>query len=117
MIRRRLTAILMAAVMMFFTLMGTGRARAASSAEIREQIIALEEQEATLDSQLQVLEAQLSDTIANMQATVKNKNTIDQQIVLLYDRIKNINAQIAAYALLVADQQDKLDQAQARWMN
>ena len=114
MIRRRLTAILMAAVMMFFTLMGTGRARAASSAEIREQIIALEEQEATLDSQLQVLEAQLSDTIANMQATVKNKNTIDQQIVLLYDRIKNINAQIAAYALLVADQQDKLDQAQAR---
>ena len=45
---------------------------------------------------------------------VNRKNSIDQQIALLHAQIDNINQQIAAYALLIADKQDELDEAQFR---
>ena len=45
---------------------------------------------------------------------VNQKNNIDQQISLLMTQITNINDQITAYGLLIADKQDELDAAQAR---
>ena len=40
---------------------------------------------------------------------------IDQEIQLLYSQITNINEQIAAYNILIADKQDELDEAETRY--
>ena len=45
---------------------------------------------------------------------MEQKNIIDQQVGLLYTQISNINEQIAAFNLLIADKQDELDEAQAK---
>ena len=41
---------------------------------------------------------------------------IDQQVQLLYEQIANINNQILAYNVLIADKQDELDNAEARYV-
>jgi len=40
---------------------------------------------------------------------------VDQEIGILYAEIANINQQISAYNLLIADKQDELDEAEARY--
>ena len=53
-----------------------------------------------------------SDEIADI---VARKNVIDQEIGLLHAEIININEQISAYSVLIADQQEELDAAEARF--
>ena len=55
---------------------------------------------------------QNSDDIADI---VARKNVIDQEIGLLHTEIININEQISAYSVLIADQQEELDKAQDRY--
>ncbi len=86
-------------------------ANAASSSEIRNQINSLKEEQAQLKGMITDLESQFQeneDEIANL---VAKKNMIDQEIFLLHSQIDNINQQIAAYNLLIADKQDELDEA------
>ena len=85
---------------------------AASSSEIKKQIAELKSQKKELESQMEDVRNQTDeneDEIANM---VNQKNAIDQEIFLLYEQVDNINQQLAAYALLIADKQDELDEAQ-----
>lgn len=94
-------------------LLGSPDVHALSSDEIKEQIEELEEQEAQLQEQMDALEQKLADNLEQMEQMVAQKDTIDQQIFLLNDHIANINEQITAYGLLVADQQDILDASEA----
>ncbi len=87
---------------------------AASLSELEKQLEALKEQKKEADSQIADLEAQLSDNLSSMQAVVNQKNTIDQQIFSLYQQTQNLNDQIAAYGLLIAQKQEELEEAQAR---
>lgn len=87
------------------------RADAASSGEIREQINALEEEHAALDAQMGEIEQQLLQNATDMASTVAQKNLIDKQVFLLHEQIENINEQISALRLLIADKQDELDAA------
>lgn len=85
---------------------------AASSSEIKKQIAELKSQKKELESQMEDVQNQVEendDEIANL---VSQKNAIDQEIFLLYEQIENIDQQLAAYALLIADKQDELDDAQ-----
>ena len=85
---------------------------AASSSEIKKQIAELKSQKKELESQMKDVQKQTEeneDEIANL---VNKKNAIDQEIFLLYEQIENIDQQLAAYALLIADKQDELDDAQ-----
>ena len=85
---------------------------AASSSEIKKQIAELRSQKKELESQMKDVQKQTEeneDEIANL---VNKKNAIDQEIFLLYEQIENIDQQLAAYALLIADKQDELDDAQ-----
>lgn len=117
--RKRLVSILagiMAAIMLLSLVLSLipTKVSAASSREIKKQIEALKKQNTELEKQIEDVQAQYEeneDEIANM---VNQKYAIDQEIVLLYDQIDNINQQLSAYALLIADQQDELDEAQAR---
>ena len=118
--RKRIVAILagvMAGIMILSLLLSIlpTRVFAASSSEIRKQINALQEDRKDIKNQISDLKEQYeatSDEIADM---VARKNIIDQEIGLLHTEIININEQLSAYSVLIADQQEELDRAQARF--
>ena len=86
----------------------------ASSSELKQQLDALKDDKKKIDEEIAALEDQLSDNLSDMQAMVDQKNTIDQQVFMLYEQVENLNEQIAAYGTLIADKQEELDEAEAR---
>ena len=87
----------------------------ASSSEIEKQIEELEKQKDEVEAQIDEYESKLSDNLDEMTKIVEQKNLIDQEIFMLYEQIGIIEDQIAAYGVLIADKQDQLDAAQARF--
>ena len=85
----------------------------ASSSELKAELNALKADKKEIDKEIKELEGQLSDNLKDMKAIVNQKNTIDQQIFMMYEKVNNLNEQIAAYNSLIADKQEELDQAQA----
>ena len=85
---------------------------AASSSEIKKQIAALKSQKKELESQMKDVQSQTKENESEIAQMVSEKDKIDQEIFLLYEQIDNIDQQLAAYALLIADKQDELDEAQ-----
>lgn len=86
-------------------------AHAASSSEIRQQLNSLKEQQQDLQDKQQDLQEQYQENEDEIARIVEKKNLIDQEIFLLYSQISNINQQISAYNVLIADKQDELDEA------
>ena len=86
---------------------------AASSKELKGQLNDLKAQRGEIRSQIKDLQNQIKDNMSEMEKIVTEKNVIDQEIGLLSQEILNINEQITAYGLLIADKQDELDLAQA----
>ena len=119
--KRKLLVSLIAGLMAALMLLGLivsvipTRASAASSSEIRDQISQLEEQEAELQAQIDALNGQLNENLSEMTDIVTQKKVLDQQVALLYTQIINANEQIRAYSVLIADKQEELDAAQARY--
>ena len=108
-----LLAGLLALVMVLSLIVGIlPQAKAASSSEIKEQIGNLENEQKDMQSQLEDLKAQQKDNLTEVKDIVAQKSLIEQQVGLLYAQIDNINEQIAAYALLIADKQEDLDKAE-----
>lgn len=89
-------------------------ADAASLSELEKQKNELAAEKKEIDAKIAELEGQLSDNLSDMQAIVDQKNTIDQEIFMLYEQTTNLNEQIATYSLLIADKQDELDREEAR---
>lgn len=118
--RKKLVSILagvMAAIMLLtliFSLLPM-RAAAASSSEIRKQINALQENRKDIKNQISDLQTQYQQNSDDIADIVARKNVIDQEIGLLHTEIININEQISAYSVLIADQQEELDKAQDRY--
>ena len=117
--RKRLVAIMagiMAAVMLLSLILSIipTNVHAASSSEIKKQIAALKTQKKELEEQMKDVQKQTEENEDEIQNMVNQKDAIDQEIFLLYEQIENINQQLSAYALLIADKQDELDEAQAR---
>ena len=90
------------------------RAGTASSSEIRKQIAALKEEKKEIDAQLKDVKNQLKENDNEISGIVARKDAIDQEIQLLHQQVDNINDQVATYALLIADKQDELDDANLR---
>ena len=84
----------------------------ASSSQLKAELNALKADKSEIDKEIKKLEGQLKDTKNDMQAIVDRKNTIDQQIFMMYEKVNNLNQQIAAYTGLIADKQGELDQAE-----
>lgn len=113
----KLLAGIMAAIMLItliFSLIPT-RAFAASSSEIRKQINGLKDQKAELQKDIKDLQAQYDANEGDIEDIVTKKNVIDQEIGNLHAQIININEQITAYGVLIADKQDELDNAQEHY--
>ncbi len=89
-------------------------AQAASSDEIREQLEQLEREEAAISNQIEALDQQSQENRQELEQIVDQKYDLDRQIALLQAQMGNINDQIAAYNLLIAQRQEDLDAAQQR---
>ncbi len=114
--RLRLLAFLLAAVLLAGSAvqLAPTPTQAASSSEIQAQIDGLKEENDAIQDQIQSLEGQIADNLTQMEALVAQKDALDQQVFLLKEQASNIEAQITAYNLLIADKQDELDIAQQR---
>ena len=115
--RKRLVSILsgvMAAIMLLTLLMSIlpSRASAASSSEIRKQINQLKKEKAELKDKIDDVKDQYKANENEIADIIARKNVIDQEIQLLSEQITNMNDQLSAYNLLIADKQDELDNAE-----
>ncbi len=108
----RLTAALVAAVL----LLGAAPvpAQAESSSEIQERIDALQEQYDRMEEEKSSLSGLISDNMDQMERLVAEKSALEQQIFILHAQLHNVQEQILAYNLLIADKQEELDAAQER---
>ena len=105
---------IMAAIMLLSLILSLipTNVHAASSSEIKKQIAELKNQKKELESQMKEVKNQVKENDDEISNLVDQKNAIDQEIFLLYEQIENIDQQLSAYALLIADKQDELDEAQ-----
>ena len=90
------------------------QAEAASSSEIKKQINALKDEKAEMQKKINEIRSQYKANEDEMLDMLAQKDAIDQEITLLHGQINNINDQIAAYAVLIADKQEELDDAKKR---
>jgi len=112
--RKLLLGIICLAVVFFVLNAELPRADAASSAEIQDHINELEEEQQALKEQMEALESQLIENAEQIGQLILQKQTIEQQVTLLYNQIMSINEQIIAHNLLIADKQFELDEAEQR---
>jgi len=87
-------------------------AHAASSSEIRDQINQMEADNEAIQKELENLKQQKIDNVSEIKDLVRKKSNIEQQVGLLHSQIINVNEQIAAYSVLIADKQEELDAAE-----
>ena len=118
--RKRIVSIMagiMAAIMLLSLILGLlpARAHAASSSEIRKQINHLKEEKAEIQEKIKEVQAQYEENENEIANIIAKKNVIDQEIQLLTTQIANMNEQLSAYNILIADKQDELDTAEDRF--
>ena len=110
--RKRLVSFLaglMAAVMLLTLLMSIlpTRASAASSSEIRKQINQLKKEKEEIKDKISDVKEQYKANENEIADIIAKKNVIDQEIQLLSEQLTNMNDQLSAYNLLIADKQDE----------
>ena len=118
--RKRMVSILagiMAFVMLLTLVLGLlpTPASAASSSEIRKQINQLKKEKEEIKDKIAEVQDQYEENEDEIANIISRKNVIDQEIQLLYTQIENMNEQLAAYNVLIADKQDELDMAEDRY--
>ena len=117
--RKKLVQILagvMAAIMVLTLVLSLipAKVSAASSGEIRKQLNKLKEEKNAITAQIDEVRGLYDANASEIDGLINQKNAIDQEITLLHQQVDNINQQIATYAILIADKQDELDDAQER---
>ena len=106
---RQVLCLALALVMLFGLL--PMKSRAASSAQIQQEIDKLEAKSAEIQKQINAIQSQYDASYGEMADMVAYKDAIDQEMTLLSSKIETTNAQITAYSQLIADTQDELDVA------
>ena len=106
----------MAAVMLLSLIAGLipTKVSAATSKEIRKQLNALKEEKKEIAAQIKEVRGLYNANEDEIEGLVDQKDAIDLEIALLHEQVDNINQQISAYATLIADMQDELDDAEVR---
>ncbi len=112
----KILAGLMAAIMLLSLILSLipTSVHAASSSEIRKQLNKLKEDKKEIAAQIKEVKGLYNANENEIEDLVSQKNAIDQEITLLHQQVDNINQQIAAYSILIADKQDELDEAEDR---
>ena len=118
--RKRFVSIMagiMAAILLLSLVLSLlpARAHAASSSEIRKQINHLKEEKKEIQNKIKEVQSQYKENENEIANIIAKKNVIDQEIQLLTTQIVNMNEQLSAYNILIADKQDELDTAEDRF--
>lgn len=111
-ILRSAAAVLVSAITVFCSL--PYPAYAATTSEIKDQITDLKVENAVIQAQIDSVRSQYNANASEIQALVDKKNAVDQEIALLHDQILNINEQLRIYGQMIADAQERLDDANLR---
>ena len=111
-ILRSVFAVFLAAVTVFYAF--PSPAFAATTSEIKDQITDLKVENAVIQSQIDTIQTQYNANATEIQALVDKKNAVDQEISLLHAQILNINEQLRIYGQMIADSQERLDDANAK---
>lgn len=111
-ILRSAAAVLVSAITVFCSL--PHPAYAATTSEIKNQITDLKVENAVIQAQIDSVRSQYNANASEIQALVDKKNAVDQEIALLHDQILNINEQLRIYGQMIADAQERLDDANLR---
>lgn len=85
---------------------------AASSSELKDQIEALELEQNAISDRLEELKEKENSNWNSIEEMVDQKNNIDEQIFLIYTQLDNLEDQILEYGQLIAENQQKLDNAE-----
>ena len=83
-----------------------------SSSEIRDQINQMEKDNEKLQAEIDGLKADLDKNATDIANMMENKKNLELQYGLLHSQVKNLNAQIAAYTLLIAEKQEAVVKAE-----
>ncbi len=107
---------IMAAIMILSLLLSlfSSTASALTSSEIKDQINDLKDDQKELDAQIKELEESLAQNTNELKDMVARKDGIDSQVALLHMQIENVQQQVSAFNLMIADKQDELEIAQER---
>lgn len=111
-ILRSAAAVLVSAITVFCSL--PRPAYAATTSEIKDQITDLKVENAVIQAQIDSVRSQYNANATEIQALVDKKNAVDQEIALLHGQILNINEQLRIYGQMIADAQERLDDANLR---
>lgn len=84
---------------------------AKSSSEIKKEIDALKKEAQKISDQGAALEKEIAENKSQTQTTINEKSAIDQRIQITEAEIRNANAQIQQYSLLIAEKQSELEAA------
>lgn len=89
-------------------------ADAASLSELEQELADLKSQKAEINKEIASLEGKVSENASKMEKVVAQKNAIDQEIFMIYQKIEVINEQITTYGVLIGEKQKELEDAEAR---
>ena len=109
---KRVIAIVTVCVMLFCLNSGQPVSAETDTDQVKTEIDILEEEKAKIDEKLNALQVQYDAHMSKLEKLVAEKAVIDQEIALLYDKMDNINQQIAAYSAMIAEKQEQLQAAQ-----
>ncbi len=87
---------------------------AATKSELEQEISQLKDDQAALDTQIQDLQASLQETAQELEDLTAQKNLIDQEIFLHYQKQQSVQDQIQAYQDLIIQKQLEVNEAQAK---
>ena len=87
---------------------------ATTSSEIKNQIKDMEKEQEQMQAQIDELKNKQNQNASDVRDLLEQKSILEQQVGLLNAQIDSKNAEIAAYAVLIADKQEELDEAEAR---
>ena len=87
----------------------------ASSSEIQEEIDELKEQQKEIKAQLAALEKKRKENANQMAEIAAQKDVLDQQIALLHQQVTTVEQEVKALKQLIADKQDQVEYAEARY--
>ncbi len=108
-----LMALILVAVMILSLIVtALPHAHAASSSEIKDQIEQMEKEQEGMQAEIDALKGQQKENLSEIKDIVEQKSLIEQQVGLLHQQVDSMNEQIAAFALLIADKQHELDEAE-----
>ncbi|MPM10159.1 hypothetical protein SDC9_56484 [bioreactor metagenome] len=112
--KNRILTIILAFVLVCTTLLPPSGVRADKENDLRDQISGLQNNAKSLKDRLSQINDQLSQIKSDKTKALQAKKLLDDQMAAIEEQISNIEDQIEDYSNLISQEEQKLDDAEAR---